>query len=127
MVTSYIDIDGKWGVLISYDFDMLDWDDISAVLKTFGLNERKIQRAIRVLSTPNSGLTVSNDDICMTAIYIGKSTSRSQFWNSVAHELKHAADAIIDYYGEPLDGESSAYTIGYLMQRVVEEIAIPCK
>lgn len=127
MVTSYIDIDGKWGVLISYDFDMLDWDDIAGVLKTFGLNERKIQRAIRVLSTPNSGLSVSNDDIHMTAIYIGKSTSTAQFWNSVAHELKHAADAIIDYYGKPLDGESSAYTIGYLMQRVVEEIAIPCK
>ena len=73
MVTSYIDIDGKWGVLISYDFDMLDWDDIAAVLQSFGLNERKIQRAIRVLSTPNSGLAVSNDDIRMTAIYIGKS------------------------------------------------------
>ena len=72
MVTSYIDIDGKWGVLISYDFDMLDWDDISSVLKTFGLNERNIQRAIRVLSTQNSGLSVSNDDIRMTAIYIGK-------------------------------------------------------
>ena len=127
MVTSYIDIDGKWGVLISYDFDMLDWDDISSVLYSFGLNERKIQRAIRVLSTPNSGLSVSNDDIRMTAIYIGKSTSTAQFWNYVAHELKHASDAIIDYYGEPLNGESSAYTIGYLMQRVVEDIAIPCK
>jgi hypothetical protein len=63
----------------------------------------------------------------MTAIYVGKSTSRAQFWSTVVHELKHAADAIIEYYGEPLDGESSAYTIGYLMQRVVEEIAIPCK
>lgn len=41
MVTSYIDIDGKWGVLISYDFDMLDWDDISAVLKTFGLTKER--------------------------------------------------------------------------------------
>mgnify|MGYP003421518675 CR=1 FL=1 len=127
MVTSYIDIDGKWGVLISYDFDMLDWDAISAVRRPFGLDDRMIHRALRVLSTPNSGLSVSNDDIRMTAIYIGKSTSTAQFWNSVAHELKHAADAIIDYYGEPLDGESSAYTIGYLMQRVVEEIAIPCK
>ena len=51
----------------------------------------------------------------------------AQFLNSVAHELKHAADAIIDYYCEPLDVESSAYTIGYLMQMVVDKIAIPCK
>jgi len=127
MVTKYIDIDGKWGVLINYDFNMLDWDDIAAVLHSFGMNDKNIRKAIRILSAPNTGMAVSNGDIRMTAIYIANSTSNAQFWSTVVHELKHAADAIIDYYGEPLDGESSAYTIGYLMQRVVEEIAVPCK
>lgn len=126
MVTKYVDIDGKWGVLINWDFDESDWDDISALLFSFGMNRRGINRSLHILSTHNSGMAISNDDLRMTSIYIGKASSTAQWWSTLVHELKHCVDAIIDYYGETLAGEPSAYTIGYLMLRVVQEIAEPC-
>lgn len=127
METVYIDIpEKKWGILLNYNFDMQDWDDMSAVMLSFGMPLRRVQFAIRVLSTPNSGLAISNDDLRMSAIFIGKPTSNAQFWDSIAHELKHVGDAIISYYDEKSDGENSAYLQGYLLRRVVEEIAQPC-
>ena len=127
MVTKYIEI-GKndWGILISYDFDLLDYDDIAAVLYSFGMNQRKINMALRVLSAPNTGLTVSNNDLRMSAIYIGRATSLSQFWNTLNHELFHATTAIIDYYNEPYDEEPAAYLHGEIMRQVVKKIGEPC-
>ena len=122
MKTKYIDIDeNKWGVVLIYDFDMLDWDNMAAVMRAFGLKRNKVNYAIRVLSTYNSGLTISNPDLRMSVVFIGQPTSKSQFWNSVSHEMKHVTDAIIEYYAKPCDGESAAYLSGYLLQKVVEE------
>lgn len=126
MVTKYIDIDGKWGVLVNYDFDMRDWDDIAAVLYSFGLSQRSINKSIRILSAPNTGMAISNDDLRMTSIYISHTTSNSEFWNTVNHELLHTEQAILDYYEESWDGEPPAYLAGYLLRRVVEEVAEPC-
>lgn len=126
MVTKYIDIDGKWGVLVNYDFDMRDWDDIAAVLYAFGMSQRSINKSIQILSAPNTGMAISNDDLRMTSIYISHATSNSEFWSTINHELLHAEQAILDYYGESWDGEPPAYLAGYLLRRVVEEVAEPC-
>lgn len=126
MITKFIDVDGKWGFLVNFDFDLLDWDDMAAIMQSFGMKERNINRSLQILSTYNSGMAVSNDDLRMSAIFIGKPTTKSQFWSSINHELLHIEQAILDYYGEDWDGEPPAYLAGYLLQRVVEEVAEPC-
>lgn len=128
MITKYLEVgDGDWGVLVNYDLDMLDYDDIAAVLHSFGMNERNIQKSLRILSAPNTGMAISNNDLRMTAIYIGNATSPSEFWSTVNHELYHATVAIIDYYGEPYDEEPAAYLQGELMKMATKEIGEPCK
>ena len=128
MITKYLEVgDGDWGVLVNYDLDMLDYDDIAAVLHSFGMNERNIQKTLRILSAPNTGMAISNNDLRMTAIYIGNATSPSEFWSTVNHELYHATVAIIDYYGEPYDEEPAAYLQGELMNMATKEIGEPCK
>lgn len=127
MVTKYLKVgNNNWGVLVNYDFDMLDWDEMSATMHSFGMAKRDIDKAIWVLSAPNTGMAISNNDLRMTAIYIGHATSPSQFWNTFNHELYHATTAIIDYYGEPYDEEPAAYLHGELMRLAVEEIGKPC-
>ena len=69
----------------------------------------------------------SNDDLKMSAVYISKSTSSSEFWNTCIHELIHVSDTIIDYYGVEWGSESSAYLVGYLTKELVELIAEPCR
>lgn len=127
MVTKYLKVGrNDWGVLVNYNFDMTDWDDMAAVMKSFGMRERDINKAMWILSGPNTGMAISNNDLKMTSIYIGHSTSPSQFWDSLNHELYHATTAIIDYYGEPYDQEPAAYLHGELMRLAVEEIGTPC-
>jgi hypothetical protein len=127
MITKYLEVgDNDWGVLVNYDFDLLDYDDIAAVLYSFGMNERNIRKSMRILSAPNTGMAISNDGLRMTSIYIGRATSPSQFWSTLNHELYHATTAIIDYYGEPYDQEPAAHLHGELMRLAVEAIGEPC-
>lgn len=126
MRTVYIDVDGKWGILLNYDFTEDDFDDIAAALRSFGMRLYKIEEALNVLSAYDTGMAISRDDLRMTSIYISKASSYAQFWNTVNHELMHAEQAILDYYDVDWDGEPPAYLAGYLLLRVVEEIARPC-
>lgn len=127
MVTEYLQVgDNDWGILVNFDFDESDHDDISATLQSFGMNRRNINKALRILSNVNTGMAVSNDDLRMTTIYVGRATSPSQFWSTLNHELYHATTAIIDFYREPYDQEPAAYLQGELMRLAVEEIGEPC-
>lgn len=126
MTTNYIDVDGKWGIVIIRDFDRYDNEDLAAIMKSFGVGERNINKSLQILSTYNSGMAVSNSGLRMSAIFIGKPYSVSEFWSTVNHELYHVEQAILEYYGESWDGEPPAYLAGYLLKRVVEEIAEPC-
>ena len=127
MERKYIDIDNqKWGIILIYGFDDNDYDEMSEIMASFGMNERNINKSLHILSTYNSGMAISNSAIRMSAVFIGKASSRAQFWSTINHELLHIEQAILDYYGVDWDGEPPAYLAGYLLQRVVEEIAVPC-
>ena len=124
MVTKFIEIpEEKWGCLLVWDFDVLDYDDIWAICKSFGMSDRNIKRSLQILSTYNSGMTVSNDDLRMSAMFVGKSSSMSQFWNTIAHECSHLVDSISSYYNVDCNTEDRAYLQGFIFQRIVEEIA----
>ena len=127
MNTKYVDIDnGKWGVIICYDYDFMDADDIWAICRSFGLSDAKANEAVRVLNDMNTGMTISNADIRMSVVFISDATSRDEWLNTLAHELKHVNDAIIDYYGVRWDGEPAAYLTGYLFQKVVNKLGYVC-
>lgn len=126
MKTCFVDVDGKWGIILVWDFDFMDSDELAAMMDSFGLDDMDIRKSIRILFEGNSAMTVSRSGIRMSIVFIGPVSSNSQFWNSLSHELNHVNNAIIDYYNEPYDSEPTAYLNGYLFQRVVEEIAPPC-
>lgn len=127
MVTKYLEVgDNDWGVLVNYDFDTLDYDDIWAICKSFGMSDKNIRKALSILSAYNTGMTVSNPDIRMSAIFISNATSPSEWWSTCLHELRHSAQAIIDYYGADFN-EDDAYLTGFLTKQVVEKIAEPCR
>lgn len=128
MNTHYIEIgNNDWGVLLCYDYDFRDEDSIWALCRSFGLSKKKTQEAIRIIMQPNTGMTISNNELRMSVVFVGDATSESEWWNTISHELWHVSTAIIDYYGEPYNQEPAAYTHGELMRLVVEGIAQPCR
>lgn len=128
MKSEYIDIRGKWGVIFSYDLRRLDEYEMRAMMMSLGMHGERLDEAVdMLLNERNTGLCVSNDRLRMSLIFIGNAASEEQYWDSVAHELGHAAHAICDYYGVPHVGEDYSWTLGYLMRKVVEKTAPPCR
>lgn len=128
MQTAYIDVDNRWGVIICYDFDDSDEEDMRAIMRSFGMKEKSVRRAMHILASYNTGMCVSRDDIRMSCIFIGAATSEDQFWDTLAHELlDHCQRAIIDYYGVDYVGEESAWLTGFLMRKAVQQIGSPCR
>ena len=122
----YIEIpDESWGIVFCYDFNESDFRDIEAICRSFGMSQRVIARSLDILSTFNSGMTISSDDLRMSAMFIGKATSKSQFWNTVAHECSHLVDSISSFYDVVCNTEERAYLQGFVFQRIVEEIGVP--
>lgn len=126
METKYIDVDGRWGVIVCYNYDEEDKQDMWSIMRSFNMTSQSANRAINILSNYNTGMAVSNDDIRMSAIFISKATSPSEWWSTCLHELRHAAQAIIEYYDADW-GEDDAYLTGFLTKQVVEKIGEPCK
>lgn len=116
----------EWAVIVCYDFSLLDFDDMAAIMDTFGLSKKSINKALRILSSYNTGMAISREDIKMSVIFISKATSPSEWWSTCLHEIRHAAQSIIEYYGADW-GEDDAYLTGFLTKQVVEKIAEPCR
>lgn len=128
MESKYIDIPNKkWGIVVVYDFDILDWDELASIMESFGMNRRNINKSLQILSNFNTGMAVSKQDIQMSAVFISNATSASEFWSTVIHEFIHIADAILEYYGESWSGEPAAYLVGYLVKEFCEKVGFPCE
>ena len=118
----------EWGVVVVFDFDVEEeYDVMFEQIKSFGMNQRDIEKALAILSNYNTGMCVSNKTLKMSAIYISKATSPEQFWDSVAHELAHCVVAIIDSYDVPYYSEDAAYLSGFLMRQLVSKVGEPCR
>lgn len=126
MRTEYINVDDKWGVIVCYDYSTRDFDDLFAIMRSFGMSEKKSKEALNVLEERNTGMCISNDGIRMSAIFVSNATSPSEWWSTALHELRHSADAIISYYGVENNGEDAAYLTGFLTKELVESVGHPC-
>ncbi len=118
MKKRYIDIDGSWGIIFCYDFDFLDVDEMSAIMDSFGVSEREISRAIRILLGINTGMTISRSDLKMSVVFISEASSFEQFMDSISHEIDHIQASILDYYMIPQGGEDGAWLQGFIMRKV---------
>ena len=127
MLSEYIDIRGKWGIVVCYDLRWSDEDDMIAYMESLGTSwEKAVKNTGILLNGINSGLCVTNLALRMSLIFIGDADSTEQWWDTLTHELYHAQQAICEYYGVKHDSEDGAWTMGYLMRKSVEQIAPPC-
>jgi len=104
-----------------------EYDVMYEQIRSFGMTQRNIEKALAILSNYNTGMCVSNKTLKMSAIYVSKATSPEQFWDTVAHEFAHCVVAIIDSYDVPYFSEDAAYLSGFLMRQFVSKVGEPCR
>ena len=128
MITEYLDIAGKWNVVVCYDIKPLDEYKMRQLMMALGVKGEELEESIDTLMHLNTGMTITSMKQRMSLVFIGNATGNDQWWDTLAHEIfDHVKVAICDYYGVSLHGEDSAWLTGFLMRKVVQIIAEPCR
>ena len=124
MVKQYIELgDSNWGVVVCYDIDKEDSQEVTALLRALGCPEKTLRKSIYIITHKlNSALTFSNTDLKMSLVCIGKTSSKDQLINSIVHEAKHVQSHVCGYYNVREDGERAAYLIGYIVQMMYKAL-----
>lgn len=122
MTKHYVDIVKKWAVILAYDVEVTDLDELAGWLEALGCGRNDIEKACRIALGVNSGFTYTNSDIRMSLVVISDASGKSQWWDTLVHEIDHVQSAICDYYDVPLGSEAAAWTQGYIMRKVIELI-----
>lgn len=125
MKTAYLDLDGKWACVVVYDYDVdEEYEELAAVIESFKVSPKNTRRSLEILSAPNTGMTVTFPEVKMSLVMISRTTSREQFFDTIAHEAYHTTCGIIRYYGREMCSEDAAYTMGELMRQFITEMSI---
>jgi len=120
MIAKWIDIDGgKWRIVVNYDVTPDESIWITKQLRSVNARESDIEAAVTMFDEPNMACTVSDPDERMSVVCIGWTTSRTEWHNSIVHEIDHVQRDICEYYDVSLGGETAAYLQGYLASEMI--------
>lgn len=113
MRTEYFNIgDDDWGVVLCYDYDLLDYDRIWSIIRATGVSDEKAQYAMSVLSLPDTGMTLTSFSDMMSFLFVSRSSSDEQWFDTLIHELKHVVEHISEFYRVDPKSEPAAYLQG---------------
>lgn len=101
-----------WSVRFFFDTNK---DDIEDVYKYLLDNDYPITaidkiRDEDIISGPNTGLTMSHDR--RSVVLVSHTSSMTEFFNTLIHELRHLVDFISLRYDLGFTGETTAYLSG---------------
>lgn len=103
---------------------------VAEALDRLGCSQEDIDKNWRYMTEEwNKGYTYSNPYRRRSITLIGRATDWGQFFNTVLHETRHMVDEITAAYDVMNYGEPSAYTQGFIGQKmapVIRRIACPC-
>jgi hypothetical protein len=113
MRTEYFNIgDDDWGIVLCYDYDMLDYDRIWSILRATGMPDEKAQAAMGILSKQDTGMTYTLFPEMMSFLFIGNASSDAEWFDTLIHELKHVVEHISEFYRVEPTSEPAAYLQG---------------
>lgn len=130
MLRQLVDIDGYWLATVFYLPQDHDIPMVAEALEHIGCPSADVDKLCRLVTEEwNRGGTYSNLYQRKSVTVIGRSTSWSQFFDTVLHETKHLVDDIIAGYDVMNYGEPPAYLQGYIgrqMAPMIRRLACPC-
>ena len=121
MIKQVINVNNKWKVIVYYDIDYNLFPYINQELYKAGVTTKEIERIYnKMYSRKAKAFTISNFDNKISIVGFNTHKTRSDYINSIAHEAEHVKQAMLDYYGVDDADEPPAYTIGFLMMKILQ-------
>lgn len=113
MTTEYFNIgNDDWAYILISDYSVKDYDKMWSIMRTLGLSDAKAQAALSILSQPDKGMTLTSFTDRMSILFIGRSSTPAQWFDTLIHEIKHLVEHISEYYEVNPKGEPAAYLQG---------------
>ena len=108
-----------WSILVFYFVGRENVDEVCEALVKIGCTEMAINSAREhCLGEQDTGLTYSNLSKRKSVVAIGRTSSKHEFINTVAHEMFHVVTHICEALGIGLKDEEPCYVMGWLCQAV---------
>lgn len=108
----------KWRVTVWWGSTRYDAEDIIDDLINAGAKGRDLRELSNAAwnAQENEGMTYVNAQTMRAVMVIGKASSKSEYANSVSHEICHLAVMLADAMDIDLRSESMAYLMGDIAQ-----------
>lgn len=101
-----------------------DLTKVYGALLGIGATENKAKQAIGVLSVENNAYIHTNFDEHCTVIALAKTTSCTEFMNSIFHELQHATSHLCEYFFIDSQSEQAGYLQGEIGENLYKGVAL---
>ena len=125
MIKKIFNIDNKWKVIVYYNVDYNLFYYIANDIYKLGASKKVINRIYKMMKSGKAkAVTISFPLKKCSVVAFNPSTSDYDLINSVAHEAVHVMEAMLRYYNVDIEGEHPAYTIGYLVQIMLEPLSL---
>lgn len=123
MIKKVFNIDNKWKVIVYYNIDYNLFHYIADDISKLGISNASLYRVYKMMkSNKAKAVTISSPLKRCSIVGFNKTTSRYDLINSIAHEAVHVTEAMLNYYDINIEGESPAYTIGHLVEIMLQPL-----
>lgn len=125
MIKKVFNIDNKWKVIVYYNIDYNLFDYIANDASKLGMSDASLYRVYKMMkSNKAKAVTISFPLKKCSIVGFNKAKNDYDLINSIAHEAVHVMEAMLRYYGVNIKGEPPAYTIGHLVQIMLEPLKL---
>lgn len=121
MIKQTINVEYYWKVIIYYDIDYNLFDYVYSDLKGMNVNENTINRIYKTMyNNYAKGVTISDEEQHKSIVIFNKHKDIYDYINTIVHEAEHVKQAMLRAYDVEDYGEPPAYTIGYLVMKMMK-------
>lgn len=114
-----IDVENYWRVIVYFDIDYGSFDIISEDLAYYLCPKEEINSIQYHINTDAKAFTFSNINLKISIVGFNKHRNKYDYINSIVHECEHIKQAMLKAYYINDSGEPPAYTIGYLVSKML--------
>ncbi|MBQ3306929.1 MAG: hypothetical protein IJG68_01915 [Bacilli bacterium] len=120
MIKRTIDIDGYWKVIVYYNVNYNFFDVIVNDLKSIDISNKTINNVYNNMSKGYAkGVTITSIYYKTSVVLFNKHKTYYDYINTIVHEAEHVKQAMLKAYRVNDEGEAPAYTIGFLVMKML--------
>lgn len=125
MIKKVFNIDNKWKVIVYYNIDYNLFSYIADDIYNLGMSNKLVNRVYKMMKSGRAkAVTISSPVKKCSIVGFNSTNFKYDLINSIVHEAVHVMEAMLNYYDVDVTGEPPAYTLGYLVQIMIQPLAL---